>query len=199
MRDRTEVLAHATPKALLIFGMGAAAVPASVVATFWGRGSIEQFSWLFLPAILLGPLCAIASLLIGLLSVRSGLERVRERLRWASAALLGLFAIAAVLAPSYLAGRVLNYRDVRAARSYCMMLVPRVEAYKEKEGAYPAHVGELLPTFREVPRLLPADGSFYRTVGARFEFFFTDPSGWESGHYYFSDDAAPRGRWETWD
>ena len=111
---------------------------------------------------------------------------------------LGLFAIAAVLAPSYLAGRVLNYRDVRAARSYCMMLVPRIEAYREKEGAYPVHVRELLPGFREVPRLLSADGSFYQTVGARYEFVFEDPSGWERGHYYFSDEAAPRGRWETW-
>jgi len=193
------VFADAMPKALLVFGMGAAVVPASVYATFWGRGSIEFFSWLFLPAVLLGPLCAIASILVWFLSARAGLEHARERLRWGAAVLLGLFAISVVLAPSYLAGRVLNYQDVRAARSYCMMLVPRIEAYKEKAGVYPAHVRELLPEFRKLPRLLSADGSFYQTVGARFEFVFEDPSGWESGHYYFSDDTAPRGRWETWD
>jgi hypothetical protein len=78
-------------------------------------------------------------------------------------------------------------------------LVPRLEAYKEKAGAYPARVSELLPDFRPLPRLLSSDGSFYRTVGARYEFLFADPSGWESGQYYFSDDVAPGGHWQTWD
>ncbi len=42
------------------------------------------------------------------------------------------------------------------------------------------------------------DEPFYRTVGAAYEFVFADPSGWDSGHYYFSKDVPLRGHWEKW-
>jgi hypothetical protein len=35
-------------------------------------------------------------------------------------------------------------------------------------------------------------------VGAEYEFVFADPSGWNSGHYYFSEDVPDRGHWEKW-
>jgi hypothetical protein len=59
-------------------------------------------------------------------------------------------------------------------------------------------VQELLPEGRPVPRLLQTGEPFYRTVGAAFEFVFRDPSGWDSGHYYFSEDVPLRGHWEQW-
>jgi len=199
MGSKLDRLIHAAPRLLLVFALGAIAVPASVAFAFWGRGSIEHFSWVFLPAVLLGPLSAIGALGLWIYALRSEAAHAKVRLEWAAAALLSIGVVALVLAPSYLAGRVLNYRDIRAARSYCMMLVPRLEAVKQKAGAYPAQLDGLLPDFRPIPRLLSSDGSFYRAVGAGYEFFFADPSGWESGQYYFSEDVAARGHWETWD
>lgn len=128
MGSKLDGMVQALPRLLLVFAMGAAAVPAAVLATYSWRGSIEHFTWIFLPAVLVGPLLAVAALGLGLFAVRNGVEPTKSRLEWAAAALLRLFAIAFVLAPSYPAGRLLNYRDVRAARSYCMMLVPRIEA-----------------------------------------------------------------------
>lgn len=199
MGSKLDRLVHALPRLLVVFGSGALAVPVAVAAAYWGRGSIEHFTWVFLPAVLLGPLLALAAAGAWLSALRTPAAAAKSQLKWVAATLLALVAIAFVLAPSYLAGRLLNYRDVRAARSYCMMLVPRLEAYKEKAGAYPVNVAELEPDFRPLPRLLPGDGSFYRTVGARYEFVFADPSGWESGQYYFSEDVSPGGHWETWD
>lgn len=199
MGTKLDSLTRSMPRLLLVFAMGTLAVPASVAAAFWGRGSIEHFSFVFLPAVLLAPLLALAAAGLWLFATRAESEDVKGRLEWVAAAMLGLTAVAVVLAPSYVAGRLLNFRDVRAARSYCMMLVPRLEAYKEKQGSYPEHVRELMPGFRPLPRLLARDGSFYRRVGARYEFVFADPSGWESGQYYFSEDVTPGGHWEAWD
>jgi hypothetical protein len=139
MGSKLDRLIHAAPRLLFVFAMGAVAVPASVAFTFWGRGSIEQFSWVFLPAVLLGPLSLIGALGLLLYALRSQAAHAKVRL----------------------------------------------------DG--------LLPDFRPIPRLLSSDGSFYRTVGAGYEFFFADPSGWESGPYDFSDDVAAHGHWETWD
>ena len=49
-----------------------------------------------------------------------------------------------------------------------------------------------------MPRLLRTGKPFYRTVGAEYEFVFSDPSGWESGNLYFSQDVPFLGHWETW-
>ena len=46
---------------------------------------------------------------------------------------------------------------------------------------------------------MKASKPFYRMVGAGYEFIFADPSGWNSGHYYyFSEDVPLLGHWETW-
>ena len=198
MTEKLEVVLHAMPRLLLIYVMGAVAVPASVWLTFWGRGSIEHFSFVFLPAVLLAPVLLLASAAAWLLAMRAGEGAARARLSWTSAWALGFFAVAVVLAPSYLLGVLLNRSDVRAARSYCMMLLPRLAASKEKNGSYPAHVQGLLPEGRPIPRLLQTEEPFYRIVGAEFEFVFRDPSGWDSGHYYFSQDVPTRGHWEEW-
>ena len=198
MASKLDVAVAAMPRLLLVFAMGAAAIPVAVWLVFWGRGSIEHLTRVFLPAVLVGPPLALASAGAWLYSLRVAEAAARSRLGWVAAAMLGVAAVALVVAPSYVAGRMLNASDVRAARSYCMMLVPRLEAYERDTGAYPAEVRELLPEGRPVPRLLQTDEPFYRTVGAAYEFVFADPSGWDSGHYYFSDDVPQRGHWEKW-
>ena len=134
LTPRLEVIVQALPRLLLVFAMGVAAIPLAVWLVFWGRGSIEHFAFVFVPTVLLAPVLAIASLGLWLFGFRVDAEETRVRLRWASALALGLTAIAVVIAPTYLPGRLLNSSDVRAARSYCMMLVPRLAAYKEKQG-----------------------------------------------------------------
>jgi hypothetical protein len=115
MGSKLDRLIHAAPRLLFVFAMGAVAVPASVAFAFWGRGSIEQFSWVFLPAVLLGPLSLIGALGLLLYALRSQAAHAKVRLEWAAAVLRSVSVVALVLAPSYLAGRVLNYGDIRAA------------------------------------------------------------------------------------
>ena len=198
MGSKLDRAIDAAPQLLLVFGMGAAAIPFSLWLVFWGRGSVEHLTWVLMPAVVGAPMLLIASAGLWLLGRRTPSERARKRLAWGSAAALGLAAFAVVVAPSYLPGRLLNYGDVRAARSYCMMLVPRLEAVKRDKGAYPSAVRDLMPEGRPVPRLLRTRQPFYRTVGAAFEFVIHDPSGWDSGHYYFSEDVPLRGHWERW-
>ncbi len=198
MSSKLDATVQAMPHLLLVFAMGAVAIPVAVGLVFWGRGSIEHLTHLFLPAVLVGPPLALASAGAWIYSLRVAEDAPRTRLRWVAAAMLGVAAFALVVAPSYVAGRILNASDIRAARGYCMMLVPRIEAYKREKGTYPAKVQELLPEGRPVPRLLRTDEPFYRTVGAAYEFVFADPSGWDSGHYYFSEDVPLRGHWEKW-
>lgn len=198
MADRLDAAVQAVPRLLLAFALAAAGIPVAVWLVFWGRGSVTHLTHVFLPAVLMGPPLVVAAAGAWLYSLRVAQERPRVALRWLAATLLGLAGFAFVVTPSYVAGRVLNAGDVRAARSYCMLLVPRLEAYRRETGAYPAQVDALLPEGRPVPRLLKTEKPFYRTVGAAFEFEFADPSGWESGHYYFSEDVPLRGHWESW-
>jgi hypothetical protein len=196
--SRLDVIVQAIPRLLLVFSMGAAAVPVSVWLTFWGRGSIEHFTLIFLPSILTAPVLGIAAGVLWLFALRVESKRAKKRLRWTSAVALGFVAIGVVLAPSYLPGRLLNYGDIRSARSYCMMLVPRLEAHKEETGLYPETVETLMPKEQPVPRLLQTGEPFYRKAGAAYEFVFRDPSGWDSGNYYFSKDVALQGHWAEW-
>lgn len=198
LTPRIEVVVDALPRLLLVFVMGTAAIPLAVWLVFSGRGSIEHFAYVFVPAVLLALVLAIAALALWLFAFRIDDAGTRHRLQWASALALGLSAVAVVVAPSYFLGRVLNYSDIRAARGYCMMLVPRLAAYKERQGMYPENVRDVLPPDRPMPRLLNNGESFYRTVGAEFEFHFRDPSGWDSGNFYFSRDVPSLGHWQTW-
>ena len=198
MSSKLDVVVHAVPRLLLVFVMGASTIPFAVWLTFWGRGSTEHLTLVLLPALLIGPVMAIASVGLWLLALRPIQDTARNRFRWASALAAGLTAVAFVAAPSYLPGRLLNQGDIRAARSYCMMLVPRLEAYRQEQGAYPPDVRELMQDEWPVPRLLQTDEPFYRPVGAAYEFVFKDPSGWNSGHYYFAEDVPIRGHWQEW-
>jgi hypothetical protein len=90
MASMLDAAARAVPQLLLVFGMGAAAIPVSVWLVFWGRGSIEHLTWVLVPAVLLAPVLLIASAGVWLWGRRTPHERARRRLHWASALGLGV-------------------------------------------------------------------------------------------------------------
>ena len=182
---------------LLVGILGGAALPVSLVAVLVGRGSVEHFVFAVVPALLGVPLLILWGIVIWIVAWRYEDLVIRRRLQWIAAVLVGIGHFSLLLAPSYPAGLLLNFRDVRAARYYCESLVPRLDSHHKANGEYPAAVDSLLLPGRPLPRLL-ADGQFYRRVGADYEFAFLDPSPISGGHSYFSSTVRSRGKWERW-
>jgi hypothetical protein len=185
------------PKLALVAIFALLALPVSVAAVYLGRGSVEHFMLAVAPALLAAPLLAIWGIALWVVTLRVDDPALKGRMQWIGAIMLGLSQLFVLVAPSYLPGLLLNQRDVHAAQSYCETLMPRLESYREANGAYPDSVESLLPKDRPVPRLLRKT-EFYRPIGAGFEFAFQDPSPLIGGHTYFSSDRRPGGRWEHW-
>ncbi len=182
---------------LLVGILGGAALPASLIATLVGRGSVEHFVFSVVAALLGMQLLILWGVVLCVLARRYEDSGIRRRMQWAAAVLVGIGHFSLLLVPSYPAGLLLNFRDVRAARYYCESLTPRLESHLKANGEYPAEVDSLLPSGRPLPRLLNGR-QFYRRVGADYEFAFLDPSPVWGGHSYFSSTARSRGKWERW-
>ncbi len=191
-------LLRAAPRLVFALAVAALSVPAAVAATFWGRGSIEHLLLVLVPALVIGPALLVAGVLLWLYGLRTHDQRNGGRMRWLAAALVGLAGFTFGLAPSYLPGLVLHYRDVGRARQYCSDLIPRLEAWKEENGRYPAAIAPVLPAERKTPRLL-AERVFYHRLGSGYELIFPDPASASGGYSFFSPDSVSRGRWEHWD
>jgi len=130
---------------LLVGILAGAALPVSMVAVFVGRGSVEHFVIAVVPALLGAPLLALWGIVIWFFASRNDDPVVKRRMRWMAAALVGIGHFFLLLAPSYPAGLLMNYRDIRGARFYCESLMPRLESYREANGVYPAVVATRSP------------------------------------------------------
>lgn len=191
-------LLRAAPRLALVLGLAALGLPAAVLATFLGRGSVEHLLLATIPSLVLAPVLILAGGVLWIWGFRVESVPSGRRLRWVAAFLVGLAGFFLVLAPSYLPGMVLHHRDVSGAMRYCDDLVPRLEAWKDKRGEYPATIDVVLPAERPTPRLLRGS-SFYRRLGSGYELVFLDPAEILGGYSYFFPETTARGRWEHWD
>lgn len=198
MGSKLWTVVRAMPRLATIGLCAALGLPVAAILAWFLRGSLEHLLVALVPALTVAPVCACGGVLLWFLGLRAGSEQpAGPRLRWLGALLIGLAGFFVVLAPSFLAGMIFNAMDVRDAKAYCMSLVPRLEAYHEEHGQYPAGLSDVMPSDRPLPDLLSGD-PFYRRIGSRYEFSILDRSATRGGHLFFSSDYESKGRWETW-
>lgn len=134
-----------------------------------------------------------ASVGVGLLMVGMlcfALDQRGRRSLLVGCALLGLLGGIALQVPSYITGRLLLRRDIHEAKAYCETLVPRLDAYRQRHGRYPATLKAILRQPDEPPRLL--DDEFYEINddGESFGFVFWSPGEMMEGFYYVNSSRS---------
>lgn len=130
-----------------------------------GRGSFEHFFICFLsgsfgfPAILLA---RIVSRFKKLHSFKTILTTVA--------------IVTILISLSIFGGNILLQHDIEQAKTFCNDLVPILEAYYQKNGAYPAKIKQILPDNTKHPVLLK-NKTFYSHKENSFVLHFDIPTG----------------------
>jgi len=81
--------------------------------------------------------------------------------------------------------------DIRKAKVFCESLVPKIEAWKQEHGNYPATIESVFAKDVRLPRLtrnVDSNGiGFYQGTSTNYCFFLHDPGSIFSGWLYFSE------------
>lgn len=97
-------------------------------------------------------------------------------------------------------------REVSRAQEFIEMLIPRLEAYRDQHGAYPAAVASILDEEAPLPPLLRLSGDFPRAFdnrdfyfqrGTTYGFRFVLPDGFIGFDYEYC--CGPKGEWTVTD
>ncbi len=136
---------------------------------------------------------AAPAALVGVVaSIAAGIARSPAGWALARVAFGHALAFASTVASLPIGAAILQH-DIAAAKTYCESLLPQLEDYKRREGAYPADI-ELLGELPTPPRLL--EGSrFYHGHGAEFHLSFANPAGMLNGFVYESRSSD----WQPYD
>jgi hypothetical protein len=141
----------------------------NAVAAMAGRGSYAYVTLTIKCIAMVGAPTFVASIVLMI----SGREK-RPRLFLAGYALNLASMVIGLMVVSGFIGLFIAAGDVKDARMYCDMLIPRLETYKEQSGHYPADVNAV-STGQCEPRLLTGS-RFYIPQSDGYVMEFRDPS-----------------------
>ncbi len=156
---------------------------------YFGRGSFGQLAFVFCSVVFV----ALPAFFVWFVVVVVGcfFQSVWPFHR----ALLGCTIVAGSTIVSLPIADALNRRDIDQAKTYCELLVPRIDEFRARHGKYPKRLA-LLGDVPEPPYVLQRNpGSYFGADESRYWFLFSDPAGMMGGWHY---DSEAR-KWTTWD